>query len=84
MVGGAERKFEITAILIKYKNTLNNLIDSKDTESADYLDSLNWPELIDKRSHNMLKSRDSSPTFLKKDYLDKNISIMLLESAPKI
>ena len=35
VVGGAEGKSEITAILNKYKDIFNDLIDSSDIESPD-------------------------------------------------
>lgn len=40
MVGGVEKKSEITAILNKYKDTLDDLINSSDTESSNQLESL--------------------------------------------
>ena len=83
-VGGVEEKSEITAIPNKYKDTLDNLIDSSDIEFPYYLDFLNQLELIDKGSRNMPKSKDNSPTFLEKDCLDKNILNTSLESALKI
>ena len=84
-MGRAEEKSKITATPNKYKDTLNDFIDSSDTESLDHLDSPNWPGLIDtKGSRNVAKSRDNSPTFLNEDRLDKDISITLLEPAPKI
>ena len=84
-VGGAEGKFEIAAIFNKYKDTLDDLIDSSDTKSPDYSDSPNWPGLIDtKGSRNAPKSKDGSPTFLEEDCLDEDLLIMLLEPASKI
>ena len=41
VVGGAEGKSEIVAIPNKYKNTLDDLIDSSDTEFLDQPQSLN-------------------------------------------
>lgn len=35
VIGGVENKSEIITILNKYKDTLNNLSDSLDTESLD-------------------------------------------------
>ena len=84
MVGKVVKKSKILWILNKYKNTLDNLIDSLDTEFLDYLDSRNRSRLIDKGLRNALKSRDGSPTFLEKDCLNENISITLLELAFKI
>ncbi len=48
MVGGVEGKSEIAAIPNKYKDTLDDFIDSSDTESPDRPDSLGWPRLVDK------------------------------------
>lgn len=60
MVGETEGKSEITAIPSRYKNTLNDLINSSDTEFLDRLESLdlpeslnwlespNWPESLDR------------------------------------
>ena len=84
MVRGIEKKSEITAIFNKYKKTLDNLINSSDIESSNYPDSPNWLRLIDKKSYNILKSRDSSPTFSKEDCLNKNVLITSLEPALKI
>ncbi len=84
MVGGAEGKSEIAAISNKYMDTLNDFIDSSDTESSDNPDSLNWPGLIDKRSCNALISRGGSPTFLEEDYFNEDVLITSLEPAPKI
>ena len=83
-VGEVEGKSKIVAIFNKYKNTLNNLIDSLDTESLDCPDFSNWLGLIDKRSRNTLKSRGSSSTFLEEDCLNEDVSIMLLEPTSKI
>ena len=75
---GVDGKSEIAAIPNKYKNTLDNLIDSSDAESLDYPDSPNRPGLIDKGLCNTLKSRDGSLTFLEENRLDENILITLL------
>ena len=84
VVQGAEGWSEIIAILNKYKDTLDDLIDSSDTKSPDHLNSPNWAKFIYKRLCNAPKSRNGSPTFLKKDCLDKDISITSLETTPKI
>ena len=76
-----EEKFEITAIPNKYKDTLDNLINSSDTESPDQPDSPTRQGLIDKGSHNVLRSKGSSPTLLEEDRLDENILVTLV---PKI
>ena len=80
----AEGKSKITAIFNKYKDTLDNLIDSSNIESPDYPDSSNWLRLIDKGLYNTLKSKDGSPTFLEEDCLDEDISITSLEPTSKI
>ena len=40
--------------------------------------------LINKESHNTIKCKSGSSTFLEEDYLDKDVSILLLNPAPKI
>ena len=72
------------AIPNKYKDTLDDLIDSSDIKSPDHPNSPNRQGLIDKGSRNVLKSRNSSPTFLEEDYLNEDILITSLEPAPKI
>ena len=72
------------AISNKYKDTLNNLIDSSDTEFPDWPDSPDQPGLIDKRSCNAPRSKDNSPTFLEEDRLNENVPVRSLEPAPKI
>ena len=84
MVGEIEGKFKIAAIPNKYKDTLDDLIDSLDIGFPDHLNSSNRPRLIDKGSRNTPKSRDGLPTFLKKNCLDENILIMSLEPVLKI
>ena len=84
MVKGVKGKSKIPAILNKYRNTHDDLINSSDIESLNHPNSSNWPRLIDKESHNTLKFRGGLSTFLEEDYLDEDVSIMLLESAPKI
>ena len=83
MVGGAERKSEIVAIPNKYKDTLDDLIDSLDTEFSDQPKSPNWPGPIDKRTRNAPRSRGASPSLLEEDRLDEVISVMALKRAPK-
>ena len=65
-------------------DTFDDLIDSSDTKSPNHLKSSIWPGFINKGSRNVPKSKDSSPTFLEKDCLDKNISTTSLESILKI
>ncbi len=80
----AEGKSEIVAILNKYKDTLDDLIDSSDTESPDRPDSPNWSGIFDKGPRNSPRSRDGSPTLLEEDCLDKDVLVTSLEPAPKI
>lgn len=68
----------MTVILNKYKNILDDLIDSSDIESPD------WPKSINNRTHNGLRSKAASLSLLEKDCLDKDVLVMLLERAPKI
>ncbi len=77
-------KSEIAAIPNKYKDTLDNFIDSSDTESPDRSDSPDRPGLIDKGSRNASRSRGSSPTLLEEDCLDEDVPVTSLEPTPKI
>ena len=72
------------AIPNKYKNTLDDLIYSSDIESLNHSNSSNRPRLIDKGSHNALKSRSGLPTFLEESRLNDNVSITSLEPTLKI
>ncbi len=81
---GAEGKFEIVAIPNKYKDTFDDLIDSLDTEFPDQSNSPDRPELIDKGSHNMPRSRNDSLTFSEEDCLNKDVLVTLLDLTPKI
>ena len=56
------------AIFNKYKNTLDDLIDSSNAESP------NWPGPIDKGSRNASRSENSLTELLEKDCLNKNVS----------
>lgn len=55
------------AILNRYKDTYNNLIDSSDIKFPD------WPRLINKGSCNISRSESSSIGFEEKDFLNQNI-----------
>lgn len=55
------------AIFKKYKDTLDNLIDSSNSKSPD------WVISIDERSYNVPKSENSLADLLERDYLDKDI-----------
>ncbi len=79
-----EGKSEIAAIPIKYKDTLNDFINSSDIESPDRPDSPDRPGLIDKGLRNALRSRGGSPTLSEEDRLDKDVPVTSLEPAPKI
>ena len=81
--GGGGRS-EIAAILNKYKNTLDNLIDSSDTKSLDQPDSSNRSRLIDKGLRNASRSRSDSPTLSEEDRLDEDVLVTLLVPTPKI
>ena len=66
------------AIYNKYKDTLNNLIDSSDSESLD------WPEPIDKGSCNTPRFVGSSMKLLEGGCLDKNfLDCQSIWQAPK-
>ena len=81
---GAKEKSEIVAIYNKYKNTLDDLINSSDTASLDYTNSSNWPRLIHKKLYHAHKSKDGSPTFIEQDCFNKDVLITSLEPASKI
>lgn len=61
MVKEKKRNFEIVAIPNRYKDILDNLINSSDLESPD------WSKLIDKKSHNIPKFGGSLIGFLKEE-----------------
>lgn len=84
MVGGVETKSEITAISNKYKDTLDDFIDSSDIKFPDRPEYPIWPEPIDKKTCNTSRSKNGSPIFLEKDCKDKNILFMLYKLTPKI
>ncbi len=69
------------AIPNKYKDTLDDHIDSSDTKSPDWPDFPDRPGLIDKGSRNTPRSRGGSPTLLEEERLDEDVP---LEPAPKI
>lgn len=83
-VGEAERKSQIIAILNKYKDTLDDIIDRLDTKFSDPPKSLVLPTPIDQGICNEPRSRSSLPTLFEEDCKDKNVSIMSFELAPKI
>lgn len=68
-----KKKSGITAILNKYKNTFNDLIDSSDTKSP------NWPTLIRKGSRNAPRSKGNIMGFSEEDCFDKDVLDTLLE-----
>ena len=69
---------EIVAIPNRYKDTLDDLIDSSDPESPD------WAGLIDKRSRNAPMSESTSSDLSERDCLDENLPDRSLRLAPKI
>ncbi len=79
IVKGAEEKFEIIVISNKYKNSLDNLIDSSDIEFLDWPNFSDWLGLINKGPRNIPRSRSNSPTLSNKDCLDENVPVTLLE-----
>ncbi len=72
------------AISNKYKDILDDLVDSLYIELPNQPDLLNQPELIDKRLHNAPRSKSGSPILLKEDYLDEDVLVTLLDLAPNI
>lgn len=57
----------MVAIPNRYKNTLDDFIDSLDPEFLD------WPRLIDKKLHNMPKTKNSLVGFLLENYLNEDV-----------
>ena len=76
-IGGAKGNSEIVAIPNKYKDTLDDLIDSSDVKSLDRL------RPIDKGSHNAPKSEGSPMGLLEGDRLNKDVSDRSSWLAPK-
>ncbi len=78
------------AISNKYKDTLDDLIDSSDIEFSDWPNSPNrpdspdWPGLFNKGSRNAPRSRGNSLTLLEEDYLDEDVLVTSLDLVPKI
>ncbi len=72
------------AILKKYKDTFDDLINSSNTKCQDLPKSQDWPGLINKGSQNAPMSRDGLPTLLEEDRLDEDVSVMSLELVRKI
>ena len=71
------RNIEIVAISNQYKDTLDDLIDSSDLESLD------WVEQIDKKSRNAPMSEGSSADLSEKDCLDEDLPDRSSQLAPK-
>lgn len=71
MVGGIKGNSKIVTISNKYKDTFDNLIDSSDAISPD------WLGLIDKKLRNTPKSKSNPMGLSKRGCLDKNISAKL-------
>lgn len=72
-----EGSFEIAAISNRYKDTIDHFIDSSNIEFFD------WPRLIDKGLCNRPISEGCLIGFSKGDYLNEDISNMLLRLTPK-
>lgn len=73
-----------TAIPNKYKNTLDDLINSSDTKSPDQPKSPDWPKPIDKGTHNARRFKGALLSLSKEDCLDKDVLVTSLGLAPKI
>lgn len=80
----AEGKSEYTAILNKYKNNLDGLIDSSNTVFSDQPESSDQPELIDKGTRIARKFTGTLSTLFKEDFLNKNVLLKFLGLTPKI
>ena len=82
---GAEEKSEIAAIPNKYRDTLDDLIDSSDTELPDQPESLVWLGLIDKGTRNVSRSGGAPLSLLekKKHCLNEDVLVILLELVAK-
>ncbi len=68
----------------QYKDTLDNLIDSSDIESPNWLYSLDRPGLINKGSRNAPRSKSDLLTLLEENCLHEGVLVTLLEPVPKI
>lgn len=73
------------AIPNKYKDTLDDLIDSSDTESPDQPESPDRLGPIDKGTRNAPRSRGASPSLSEEeeDRLDEDVLVTSLKLAPK-
>ena len=67
----------------KYKDTLDDLIDNSDIESLNQPESPDRPGSIDKGTRNSPSSRGASSSFLEKDCLGEDVSVIALERVPK-
>ena len=69
----------------KYKDTLDDHIDSSDTKSPDQPESPDWLGLIEKGTRNAPRSKGASPSLLeeKEDCLDKDVLVTSLKLVPK-
>ena len=73
----------IMAIPNKYKNTLDDLIDSSDTESPDQPKSPDQSGSIDKMIRNSPRLTGALLSLMGENCLDKDVSIMVLKRALK-
>lgn len=67
----------------KNKDTLNNPIDSLDTEFLNSPKFLDWPKLSNKKIRNISCSRSTLSTYSKENCIDYDISVISLELEPK-
>lgn len=67
----------------KHKDTLDNLIDSFNIQSANLSEFLDLLKSCNKVTYNISRSKSASSTFLGKNYLNKDIAIKLLQLEPK-
>lgn len=75
---GVNRTSNITKTLSKYKNSLNDFIDSLDTKSKHQLESPDQPRIINEATCNVYGYRGGLSTFLKKNCKDENILVSYL------
>ena len=77
-------KSEIAVSPNIYKDTLDYLINSSDTQSPNWSYSPDRPGLIDKGSRNAVRPISISPTLLEEDRLDEDVPVTSLELTPNI
>lgn len=80
MVGEAKKISKIVVISNEYKDTFGDIIDNLDIKSLSKSKSLDHLGLIDKRTHNMPRSRNSLLILLEEDC--ENVLITYLNWYP--